>query len=65
MTRLRGKHYSKALALRQWARKVNALGELEGREQVAGDPGDPRPEYVRAYERGLSPDQVQELDFNV
>lgn len=52
-----------ALALRQWVRDVNKLGERYGHEDMAGTPDDPDEDYVERFEAGETPAQVIAADF--
>lgn len=56
-------NHKQALALRQWIREVNRLGEGYGYEDLAGTPDDPDIDYVARFEAGETPDQVIVADF--
>ncbi len=55
--------HKEALALRQWIREVNALGEQYGFEEIAGTPDDPEAEYVERWREGETPAEVIAEDF--
>ncbi|HHM8677488.1 hypothetical protein [Pseudomonas aeruginosa] len=55
--------HKEALALRQWIRDVNALGERYGFEEIAGTPDDPDAEYVERWREGETPAEVIAEDF--
>jgi len=51
-------NHKQMMARRQWVRDVNKLGGKYGHEDVAGTPDYPDPDWVDAFERGLTAEQA-------